>query len=207
MRADGLILAGGKSRRMGGYHKGDLRYGQQTFLEHVAGELGKDAEHVWISYGAVEHGVCEECRVVRDEFLDCGPMGGLHAGLKACGQEYMMTAACDMPFLGIELYQYLFEQLKEAQEAENCIYMGAVPVSEGRLHPLAAVYRKGLEAEFGRRLEAGRYRLTEALEGQRILYVDVSDREDLRKMLMNVNTVQEYEALMNKAGEKERTGE
>ena len=41
MQADGLILAGGKSTRMGGRHKGDLFFQEQTFLERIIEELKK----------------------------------------------------------------------------------------------------------------------------------------------------------------------
>lgn len=196
MQADGLILAGGKSRRMGGYHKGDLVYHRQTFLEHMICEFQKEADHILISYGTERRGEYEGCGIVEDEFPDCGPMGGIHAGLKACENDYVMVAACDMPFLGIELYRYLYGKLRKAEEAEGICYAGAVPVAEGRLHPLAAIYKKGLETELEDRLKAGRYRLTEALGGRRILYVDVSKNQDFRKMLMNVNTVAEYDALI-----------
>lgn len=202
MKADGLILAGGKSRRMGGYHKGDLVYQQQTFLEHVIREFQKEADRVFISYGAKVRRAYEGCKIVAYEFLDCGPMGGIHAGLKACGNEYVMVAACDMPFLEIGLYRYLYGKLREAEEKEGCVFMGAVPVADGRRHPLAAVYKKGMETELERRLKEGRYRLMDALEGQKLLYVDVSEETEFRNMLMNVNTVAEYKALVETDGEQ-----
>lgn len=192
---DGLILAGGKSRRMGGYHKGDLVYHQQTFLEHVISEFRKETDAIWISYGDTRRSDYEGCRIVMDEFANCGPMGGIHAGLMCCQSECVMVAACDMPFLEIGLYRYLYGKLKETEEAENCAYAGAVPVAEGRIHPLAAIYKKEIGLELGKRLKEKRYRLTDALKSQKLLYVDVSAVPEFRKMLMNVNTVEEYEAL------------
>ena len=49
MKADGLFLAGGASRRMGGNHKGNLMFQGQTFQEHIISELKKKAETIWIS--------------------------------------------------------------------------------------------------------------------------------------------------------------
>lgn len=192
---DGLILAGGKSRRMGGHHKGDLVYHRQTFLEHVISEFRKEADEIWISYGEKRRSEYEGCRIVMDEFTDCGPMGGIHAGLKSCKKEYVMVAACDMPFLEIGLYWYLYSRLREAQDAEGCVYAGAVPVADGRIHPLAAVYKKGMGAELERRLKEKAFRLTDTLKSQKLLYVDVSAMPEFRKMLINVNTAEEYEAL------------
>ena len=41
MQADGLILAGGKSSRMGGEHKGNLIYGGETFTQILVKELNR----------------------------------------------------------------------------------------------------------------------------------------------------------------------
>ncbi len=62
MQAYGLILAGGKSTRMEGIHKGDLFYRRQTFLERKksgylmgkrTGGAGRDAKSLWTSFPAV----------------------------------------------------------------------------------------------------------------------------------------------------------
>lgn len=205
MNADGLILAGGKSRRMGGSHKGDLIYQKETFLERIIRELQKEAEQIWISYGEKIRREYPGCRVVQDDYLECGPMGGLHAGLKRCSSQIVMTAACDMPFLDIAVYRHLYEQLMQAEaaaswEAEDgsqmrTAYLGAVPVIDGRIHPLAAIYRKQAADCFEAQLQKGNYRLRDALQSMDILYVDMSGRPELRRMLMNVNTIQDYEAI------------
>lgn len=39
IQADGLILAGGKSSRMGGHHKGSLTYKDETFTKILVREL------------------------------------------------------------------------------------------------------------------------------------------------------------------------
>ena len=81
---DGLILAGGRSTRMGGKHKGDLRYEDQTFLERIIGEFASCAERIWISYGTEMRRDYPGCVSICDEYPGCGPMGGIHAGLKRC---------------------------------------------------------------------------------------------------------------------------
>ena len=84
MQADGLILAGGKSSRMGGEHKGNLTYGGETFTQILVKELNRGTENVWLSYGENIQGMYDGCKIVQDIHADCGPIGGLHAGLKAC---------------------------------------------------------------------------------------------------------------------------
>lgn len=188
MKADGLILAGGKSSRMGGKHKGALPYGGTTFTGRLIEELKSDTQRLWLSYGEQLQGEYEGCRFIRDEYPDCGPMGGLQAGLKCCESGLLLVAACDMPLLKLELYQYLFSFLGEHE--------GVVPVCEGRIHPLAALYKKELLPIFERYLKSGNYRLRAALEESDICYVDVTDHPDFRRMLQNINTEEDYVALL-----------
>ena len=49
---DLLILAGGKSRRMGGRHKGNLILDGESFTQRLIRELGDGAEHIYLSCGA-----------------------------------------------------------------------------------------------------------------------------------------------------------
>lgn len=195
MNMDGLILAGGKSTRMGGHHKGALRLGEETFTERLAKELKKEAEQVWISYGETVHECCEGCRIVRDIHPGCGPIGGLHAGLWNCQSDGMIVAACDMPFLKAELFRYLEEEMERAEEAGGCLYDGAVPVLDGKLHPLAAIYRKSALPVLENQIAEGDYRIMNMLPKMKIQYVDVREIKEFRKMLRNVNTLPEYERI------------
>lgn len=192
---DGLLLAGGKSSRMGGRHKGDLLYGNETFTTRMIHELSKDADTIWISYGAKVYGTYENCRIVRDIYPDCGPIGGIHAGLTACESDEVMVAACDMPFLKIELFRYLYKQMEEAGKQEKVAYDGAVSVLDGRIHPLSAIYRRTAALVMEQQILKGNYRIRAALDKMKILYVDVTGNARFAYMLQNVNTMEEYKML------------
>ena len=192
---DGLLLAGGKSSRMGGRHKGDLLYGNETFTTRMIHEFSKDADTIWISYGAKVHGTYENCRIVRDIYPDCGPIGGIHAGLTACESDEVMVAACDMPFLKIELFRYLYKQMEEAGKQEKVAYDGAVSVLDGRIHPLSAIYRRTAALVMEQQILKGNYRIRAALDKMKILYVDVTGNARFAYMLQNVNTMEEYKML------------
>ncbi len=206
MQAEGLILAGGKSTRMGGRHKGSLIYGDKTFTHLLVKELKREVSCVRVSYGREIKDEGTGCPVVMDIYPECGPIGGIYAGLRACEREWMLTAACDMPLMKVELYRYLMDMLEKREKTENIIYDGAVPVTDGRIHPLAAVYRAGrpgfrrenmadlLEEQIGR----GNYRIRDALKGLNILYADLSKEARFAQMLCNINTIEEYERLKNR---------
>lgn len=188
MQADGLILAGGKSTRMGGVHKGALMLGNETFTMRLIKEMQKEVQNIWISYGETIHGEYPGCRIVQDEYIGCGPIGGLCAGLRKSRSEIVFAAACDMPFLEMELFDVLCGYLEE-----DCD--GVVPVTDGRIHPLAAVYRKRAAETFEKQILAGQYRLTGALKLMKIRYVDLSGQPGLCRMLENINTMEQYEGV------------
>lgn len=210
MDMEGLILAGGKSTRMGGRHKGSLTYRRETFVQILIRELRGLAQQIWLSYGRDRREEYEGCTVLRDIYEECGPIGGIHAGLRACRQEWMMVAACDMPLLKIELFRYLQKELEYAESRRRYLqdpngssqagsfYDGVVPVAAGRIHPLAAIYRKGAEGILEKQILNGNYRLMDALEHMNILYVDVSECQTFPEMLRNINTTEEYEKLMGR---------
>lgn len=185
---DALILAGGKSSRMEGRHKGNLLLGDETFTQILINELQKVTDKVWISYGSTLQGEHENCGMVRDIFTDCGPIGGIHAGLSACETEAMFVVACDMPFMKAEFVEELGQYLQDGVD-------GVVPVSDGRIHPLAAIYRKNVLSSVENQILIGNYRLRDILEQLEIRFVDISSDKKLKEMLRNINTMKEYEAL------------
>lgn len=206
---DGLILAGGKSMRMGGRHKGDLVYRNHTFIEHIIREFKKETEVILISCGKEIHREYEGCKTLTDIYSDCGPIGGLHAGCShlrppICrpsalpeegDSEPVMVAACDMPFLEIDLYRFLKREMEREEYRRSHPVDGVVPIADGRIHPLAAIYRKRAGAVFKEQIVAGEYRLAKALKRLDILYVDILENVEMCGMLRNINTIREYERL------------
>lgn len=195
MRAEGLILAGGKSTRMGGIHKGSLTYKDAAFMQILIREFQREGLRVRISYGTERGKDWGGCPVIMDIYPGCGPIGGLHAGLRACGSKWLAVAACDMPFLKIELFRYLMDRLLQ-EEREKRQYTGAVPVTDGRVHPLAAIYHTGAAGLLEEAIRQGNYRLRDVLGHLDMLYVDLTEQDVFREMLQNINTREEYERLV-----------
>lgn len=194
---DALILAGGRSTRMGGTHKGSLIYHEASFTQTLIREFEKEAKTIWLSYGSVLHETYENCKIVTDIYPDCGPIGGIHAGLMACESDALMVTACDMPLIKIEFFRHLAEELEKEERGIILpeTYGGVVPVMAGRIHPLAAIYRKSGITVLENQIKAGNYRLRDALKGLKILYVDLTGSAEYAEMLRNINTIEEYEEL------------
>lgn len=195
MQAEALILAGGRSTRMGGIHKGSLTYKDTAFTQILIREFQRENICAQISYGTEVKKDFSGCPVVTDIYPGCGPIGGIHAGLKSCGSKWLAVAACDMPLLKIELFRYLMDRLFQA-ENEREPHRGAVPVTGGQIHPLAAIYHREAADVLEEEVRQGNYCLRDVLKKLKILYVDLTGQKMYEEMLQNINTTEEYERLM-----------
>ena len=73
-------------------------------------------------------------RCVTDIVPGCGPMGGLHAGLRAIDAPFALAVACDMPLLNPRLLRYMADLTRD--------YDALVPSIGGIWQPLHTIYAK-----------------------------------------------------------------
>ena len=95
----GVLVAGGRARRMGGTPKGLLRVGATSIAERSVGLFRALFGRVLVV--ALDPGPWEGLgvTVIPDRIPERGAPGGLHAGLSATEDGWVFAAACDMPFL------------------------------------------------------------------------------------------------------------
>ncbi|MGC2196472.1 MAG: molybdenum cofactor guanylyltransferase [Terriglobales bacterium] len=128
-----FVLAGGQSTRMG-TDKALVEFEGMTLLARALALLSTVTTDVRI-LGAREkfdqHGA-----VLEDEFPNHGPLGGIHAGLRASAADINLILAVDMPFIDGRFLKYL------ADEARKCNAIVTVPRAAGGWQPLCAVYRR-----------------------------------------------------------------
>lgn len=200
-KVDALILAGGQNRRMQGRYKGDLVLHEETFADHLIREMGRIAQHIYLSYGEAEHGNKAGCTIVRDIHPGCGPIAGLEAGLAACREEYLLVAACDMPYLRAEFYRMLLACGDEEARRKGAFPECIVPTLDGLPDNLAAVYSKSMLPLIRELIAAEKYRPRLAIERSRNLFVPLDDRPEYSRMLRNINTGEEYRELLRAEAE------
>jgi molybdopterin-guanine dinucleotide biosynthesis protein A len=75
--------------------------------------------------------------VIEDVFPGCGPLGGIHAALRASKTELNVILAVDIPFISTALVNYV---LSRARNSDATV---TLPRAAGGLQPLCAVYRRG----------------------------------------------------------------
>lgn len=195
--ATGVILAGGKSRRMG-QDKLPLKVGDTSLLERVVNALSSRCEEILIA-GGKGPAPAGSRRILDLRPGRQGPLAGIEAGLSVARHRAVFVAAGDMPFLTGDLVGHLLGLL-------SADHVPAVmPVYEGRPHPLCAVYERGIRPAASAALDRGVRSFFGLLEG--LPRVRCVGEEELRRfgdpglLLTNVNSPEDLIRARNRLRE------
>jgi len=188
--ASGIILAGGKGRRLGGRDKCSETIGNQTLLERVVSSLSF-LDSLIIVTGSPGQALPEikrtpPVKVVADAFPGKGPLGGIYSGLAASGSMRNLVVACDMPFLNRGLLEYLIETASE--------FDVVVPRIGEELEPLHAVYSKSCLEPIKRLLEEGHFNIRRLFDLAKVRYVAAAEIDRLdpgHLSYFNINTLED----------------
>lgn len=188
--AGAVLLAGGQSRRMG-RPKVWLVFDGRPLLVHLVERLLTRFPEV-VVVAAPEQELPETAaRVVRDELPGEGPLAGLAVGLRASQQPLVFVSSCDVPFLNMDVAEYLLN-------VAAC-YDIVVPEADGRRHPLHAVYRTTLLPAVEELLAAGVRRPMALFDRARTAVVSGDELRALDpdgRTFLNMNTPEDYAAAL-----------
>ena len=150
MACAGVVLAGGRSSRMG-TPKAALEWHGSTLLGRTAGIVARAVNGPVVVVSAAGQdlpGLPKQATVVEDPRQGKGPVQGIAAGLAALsGQaDAAFISSTDLPFLHPAFIRRLLRVLDERDDTDV-----ALPVARGYPQPLAAAYRVSL-AETAERL-------------------------------------------------------
>ena len=148
-----IILAGGKSRRMG-FDKQQLEIAGETIVHKQIHHLHQYFYEVIVVSNRPDLYQDVPVQVVRDDYLGQGPLAGIHAGLQATRADYGFVLACDMPHWDLD---YLAYQFKLANQGGHLLV--ASQDSQGQIYPFHALYSKQLLSPLAQYLEAGQRRV------------------------------------------------
>ncbi|MGA8811413.1 MAG: molybdenum cofactor guanylyltransferase [Candidatus Sulfotelmatobacter sp.] len=181
-----FILAGGKSTRMGA-NKAFVQLQGRSLLERTL-DMARSATSQVCIVGSREK-FARFAPLVEDIFRNCGPLGGIHAALRASTTDVNLMLAVDMPFVPSAFLKYLIQQARDSPGAT-----AVLPRSNGRWQPLCAIYRRDFADVAEKALQASRNRID-------LLYPEIRSRvieeEELRRegfspeIFGNLNTPEE----------------
>jgi molybdopterin-guanine dinucleotide biosynthesis protein A len=141
----GVLLAGGRSARMGGSEKALIEIAGKPLLAHVIARFGPQVARIVLNAnGDPARFAQARLPVVADAVEGyAGPLAGLHAGLAWTLSEtpharFVATVPADTPFLPGDLVARLLARLRETGTA--C----AIASSGGTRHPVVGVWNVAL---------------------------------------------------------------
>lgn len=138
----GLVLAGGKSRRMG-RDKAVLDHGGQSQLAFVVQLLDEHVDQVFVSTRTEQRDEPERCQFAQivDHYEEIGPVAGILSAMDEHPRADWLVVACDLPNIDAQTIRYLLEQQIHEQP-----FVAYASSHDGLPEPLCALYLAGSEA-------------------------------------------------------------
>jgi len=177
----GVILAGGRARRMGGRDKGLLDLSGRPLISHVIASLGMQVGPLVIN---ANRNLAEYRKfgypVVKDatEGFD-GPLAGIASCMALAETELMVCVPCDSPFIAGDLVDRLYHSLETGQADISMAHNGE------RTQPVFSMLKTSLISSLQEYLERGGRKIDSWFSEHRLAVADFSDRPDT---FMNINT-------------------
>ncbi len=131
----GILLAGGKSSRMG-KDKALMPFRGVPLIQYLMDRLAPVADEVIVTTNTPEDYSFLNVRLVRDLRLDRGALGGLYTALSSAKNDLVAVVACDMPFASKEFFLTASKLLVQF-DADIVI-----PKTENGYEPFHALYRR-----------------------------------------------------------------
>lgn len=179
--AAAIVLAGGRSRRMG-TDKSMLPVAGRPMIEHICRQLQGTFTRVLISANDMEKFSFLGLDVIPDRIPDQGPLMAVASALEASESELNLIVSCDTPRIRLPAVRRM---LAEADEADIVI-----PVTDdGKRQPLFAVYRRSARQHMEEALASGSRRLSDVYSLCRARFIEL----DHADWFANLNTMADYE--------------
>lgn len=184
----GVILAGGKARRMGGQDKGLVPFSGRPLVEWVIDVLKPQVRALVINanrnagcYGAYGY------PVIADEIDGFqGPLAGFAVAMAAADTPWILTLPCDGPFPPLDLAERLAAVLI-AEDAEIAVARDAT-----RIQPVYALVPVALAPSLNAYLAAGERKIDRWYATHRVALVNFSD---CPRCFANINSAEDSRLL------------
>lgn len=182
-RISGIILAGGKSRRMG-EDKAFLGYEGTSFIEAAVQKLKPYCSEILISSDNPTISIPGTLRV-SDEIKDIGPLGGLYSCLKRSSYDEALVIPIDTPFITPELIGHILEH--------SSGYEVTVVRHGERIHPLTGLFHKAVIPILEGEIKDKHYKILMFIYKTKYQLLDTPGFDE--EVFMNINSRSEYDGI------------
>lgn len=198
----GVILAGGKSSRMG-TPKELLEWRGRTLIAHLQQEIAgtglpclivSNRPETLIEKGQLISGA--DVEITRDLVPSAGPISGIVTAFRMRSEEVLLMLSCDLPFAERAQLRRLIAFAGQAGSWDAVVVR-----AQERLHPLFALYHRRTQDHFEEALQAGQYRLMDVLQKLRVVETPPGLIDPWAAC--NVNTPEDYRAALREQKKRE----
>ena len=182
----GIILAGGKSRRIG-TNKALLKISNKTMIEEVFVKFKDIFKEIIVVANEVERFDFLGTKVIPDIIPSKGPLGGIYTGLVKSNNFLNFIVACDMPFLDQNIVKYMLEV-----SGDNDI---VVAHYNDRFQPLCALYSKNCIKPIENQLKTNNLKISDFFRHVKVKTIseaEISQLDSQGLYFTNINTREDY---------------
>jgi molybdenum cofactor guanylyltransferase len=180
MKFTAIILAGGRSRRMG-TNKALIPYLGKPLIQYSIDLALSFTPDIIISTNR------DELRdlgfpIVNDIHTVKAPLAGIHAGLQSSTTGWNLVLTCDMPNVSVQLIHYLVTKLEKDDEL-------VLPGHDNHIEPLCGFYHKNLLTVIESNFTQNKLSPLDLLElgSSRVVQLEGIFQENLFTLFKNVN--------------------
>ena len=204
LKASGIILAGGRSRRLG-RAKALEPFQGEPMIRRVISRLSQVTDDLVFVVNDQEQAsalpitpdnVSLPYKTAVDLYPDGGSLGGIFTGLSAADSQWAFVVACDMPFLNVDLMNQMLS-LRDNNDA-------VVPRTDGYPEPTHALYNKTCLPRMEKRLQNNDLKIARFFDEVTMCFIEEAEVRDIDKDLVsffNVNTQDDLDRALSLAAE------
>ncbi len=182
----GIILAGGKSSRIGS-DKGFLLLNEKAFIQHIIEAMQPLVNDIIIVSNNPDYDIFNLKRVT-DLIENSGPLAGIYTGLHHSNTENNLVLSCDVPLINTETLKKLTTNIEE--------HIDVIQLeSKGKTMPLIAMYKTHCKNKFFELLQQGEKRLRFAVKQCKVKTITLNT--ELEKFTVNINTTNQFNEITN----------
>ena len=176
----GLVLAGGKSKRMG-QDKTQIKYHGKSQLAHTVELLENNLLNTFVSLAKGQN--LTDYQVIQDKFVDLGVFGAICSAFMQDPNKAWLALATDLPFINNDLIKELLKRRNPSKVAT-----AVKGKSKEFVEPIVTIYEPKAYPILLNYLAQGYSCPRKALINSDVEIVEVDD-----DLIRNVNTPEEYQ--------------
>lgn len=183
----GIVLAGGKSRRLG-TDKAQVTVGGRSIINRVMDALEGFCDEVLIAANDPAPYEILGLRIVPDEEPGGGSVMGVYSALKVAANRFAFVVACDMPFLSRPFIEFMAGMDRD--------YDVLAPYVSGHIEPLHAIYSQACIPAMEKLIAGGDKKIINFYDDIKLVLIQeerVNRFSPDGLVFMNVNTPEDLE--------------